>query len=83
MEYYKYQEQFWCYKITRNSNLINEMEYCKLKKYITFFECIYRNGKSNYKNWWHWHQKTKTSPTQKTCFKKKKKKNRYSESNNR
>ena len=34
------------------------MENYKLKKYIKFFESIYKKGKK-YKIWWYWNPKTK------------------------
>ena len=45
---YNYQEQFWCYKFIRNSNLINKIENYKLKKYIKIFESIYENRRKIY-----------------------------------
>ena len=45
---YNYQEQFWCYKFIRNSNLINKIENYKLKKYIKIFENIYENRRNIY-----------------------------------
>ena len=44
VEYYKYQEEFWCYNFTRNSNLIKKWKTINLKKKRIIFESIYKNG---------------------------------------